>query len=111
MADEHAEAPIRVEVLLNGRRIALAGVEQFGVISAIVTWVRRNPAKITEKMRADPKFDESRFLREVCEVEVGGLNSITENHLSWAKEALQPGSEVTIRILPSGPFDAPKNDA
>lgn len=30
-------------------------------------------------------------------------------HLSWAKEALQPGSEVTIRILPDGPF-APTND-
>src|SRR5215471_9403623 len=99
MPSSNNVAPIRVEVLLNGRRIALAGVEEFGVISAIVSWVRRSPAKISAKLRADPKFDESQFLREVCDIEVGGLNSVTEEHLSWAKESLAPGNELTIRIL------------
>jgi hypothetical protein len=101
-------APVRFEVLLNGRRVAITGIEHFGVMSAIITWVRRNPKNITEKMRADPGFDELRFLRELCELEVGGLDASTDKHLSWAKEALRPGSEITIRVLSAGEFDPPK---
>jgi hypothetical protein len=77
-------------------------------MSAIITWVRRNPKNITEKMRADPGFDELHFLRELCELEVGGLDAATDTHLSWAKEALRPGSEITIRVLSAGGFDPPK---
>src|SRR5687768_3728837 len=95
-------APLRIEVLVNGRSLGVAGVEQFGVVSAVLSWVRRAPSKITEEMRADAHFDEQWFLRERCTVELGGLDSITETHLTWAKEALLPGAEVTIRILGPG---------
>ena len=104
-----AKAPLRIEVLLNGRPVAIAGVESFGVISAVVTWVRRNPASITAKMRSDKEFDEIHFLREICELEVSGLDAAADKHVSWAREALRPGSEVTIRILPAGEFDAPRS--
>ena len=101
-------AQVRIEVLLDGHRIALAGVEEFGVVSAIVNWVRRHPEKISPKVRAQPDFDEAQMLREVCEVTVGGLDSLNEKHLHWAREGLRPGSEVIIRILPAGEFDPPK---
>ena len=110
MTTPNATAPIRVEVLLNGRRIAIAGIEKFGVISAIVTWVRRNPANITATMRSEKDFDETHFLREICELELSGLDSVRDKHVFWAKDALRPGSEVTIRILPAGEFDAPRSD-
>jgi hypothetical protein len=105
-----ASAPVRLEVLLNGRRVAIAGVEKFGVISAIITWVRRNPANITEKMRSDEGFDELHFLRETCDLDLGGLDSVSDKHLFWAKEALRPGSEITIRVLPAGEFDPPRGN-
>jgi hypothetical protein len=102
-------APVRIEVLLDGRRVAVAGVEAFGVLSAVVTWVRRNPSSVTAKMRSDKDFDETYFLREICEVELSGLDAVANEHLFWGKEALRPGSEVTIRVLPAGPFDAPSS--
>jgi hypothetical protein len=108
MPSAAASAPVRFEVLLNGRRVAVIGMEQFGVVSAIITWVRRNPKNITEKMRADPSFDELHFLREQCELELGGLDAATDEHVFWAKEALRPGSEITIRVLPPGEFDIPR---
>ena len=77
-------------------------------MSAIITWVRRNPKNISAKMRAEPNFDELHFLREICELEIGGLDSNTDKHLFWAKEALRPGSEITIRVLSAGDFDTPK---
>ena len=103
------EAPLRVEILLNGRPVAIAGVESFGVISAVVTWVRRNPANITAQMRSDDEFDEIHFLREICELEISGLDAVTDEHLSWGRETLRPGSEVTIRNLPAGEFDTPRS--
>ena len=110
MVTSNINAPLRIEVLLNGRRVAIAGVESLGVLSAIVTWVRRNPANITAKMRADPEFDELHFLRETCELELSGLDSVTDKHLFWAREALRPGSEVTIRVLGPGAIDRPRGN-
>jgi hypothetical protein len=103
-----ANAPLRFEVLVNGKVVATTGVgAAYGVLSAIVTWVRRNPAAISAKVRADPDFDELTFLNEVCEVELGALDSVADQHSSWGKHGLRPGDEVTIRVLPSGQYDAP----
>lgn len=100
-------ASLRIELLINGRRIAVAGLEGFGVLTAIVDLVRRSPDAITPKMRAKASFDERRFLEEVCEVALGGLDSVTGEDLFWAKEALGPGAEVTIRVLGAGEYDPP----
>jgi hypothetical protein len=101
--------PMRIEVLVDGKRVAIAGVEQFGVVSAIVSWFRRDPSKVTPEMRSDPQFNETEFLRERCELDLGGLDSLTDRHISWAHEALEAGSEITIRVLGPGDFDAPRN--
>jgi len=108
MAAPRHSAPLRLEILLNGRRLAIAGVEQFGVLSAIVSWVRRNPDKVTPEMRKREGFDELHFLREICEFQLSGLDSVTDESVFWVKEELRPGSEVTIRVLPQGEFDAPR---
>ena len=60
-------------------------------------------------MRSDKEFDELDFLREICELELSGLDAVKDQHVFWAREALRPGSEVTIRILPAGPCDAPRS--
>jgi hypothetical protein len=62
-------------------------------------------------MRSDKDFDETHFLREVCEFEMSGLDAVADKHLHWARKALRPGSELTIRVLPAGPVDAPSTDA
>jgi hypothetical protein len=96
---------MRIEVLLDGRRVAIAGVEQFGVVSAMITWVKRDPEGITAKIRAREHFDETDFVREACTLEISGMSSDT--HLAWAREALRAGSEITVRVLGPGEYDAP----
>ena len=56
---------IAFEVSLNGKRACVAGVEGFGVLSAILSWVRRHP----EKRRQGRTTDED------LTVDVGGLRS------------------------------------
>jgi hypothetical protein len=59
-------------------------------------------------MRSGEGFEELGFVSDVCEMELGGLDSVNDKHVSWAKEALRPGSEVTIRVPPAGEFDPPR---
>ena len=102
-------APLRYEILVNGERVSVAGVNEYGVLSGIVSWVKRSPANITAELRARKGFDEAEFLKEVCEVTVTGLDSSNKHHFEWAQRALEPGDEVTIRILPQGEFDVPQS--
>jgi hypothetical protein len=54
---------IAFEVSLNGKRVCTAGVQDFGVLSAIVSWVRRRPAQSRD----------GKTIEEELTVEVGGL--------------------------------------
>lgn len=103
------KATLRYELLVNGEKVAVAGVNEYGVLSGIVSWVKRSPANITAELRARKGFDEAAFLKEVCEVTVTGLDSSNQHHVQWAQRALMPGDEVTFRILPQGEFDAPQS--
>ena len=107
MANDKTAAGMRIEVLLNGKRVAVAGVEEFGVVSAIVTWVKRRPGKVPEKVRSREDFDENEFLREECTLEVSGLDSVADRHRGWAREALRAGAEITIRVLGPGEYNDP----
>src|SRR6266511_1066398 len=77
---------VRVEMVLNGRLLATSGIERFGVLSAVISWVRRNPSNVTAEMRAKDEFDELHFLREVCELEFGGLDSVADRNVFWGKK-------------------------
>jgi hypothetical protein len=101
------QAPLRFQVLVNGKPIAITGTSTFGVLTTIVNWVRRDPAAITDELRKSPNFDEVKFSAEVCELELSALDSITKRHASWGATTLRPGDEVTVRILPSGEYDDP----
>ena len=98
-------SPIRLQLAINGSVIATAGFEKFGVLSGILTWVRRNPEKISEKMRQDPKFSEEEFLREKLDVNLGGLDSVTDQHTWWATLQVKAGDVVEIRVLGEGEFE------
>ena len=104
-----SSAPLRFELLINGEKVTVAGVNDFGVMSGIVSWVKRSPSKVTAKLRARDGFDEAEFLKEVCEVTVTGLDSSNEHHFQWVQRALVPGDEVTFRILSQGDVDVPQS--
>ena len=95
---------IRLQVLLNGELVTTAGMDECGVLHAILTRVFR-----TEEDHARYKsntHDEAENKEEIS-LSVGGLRSQTDEHLQWYDEAVKRGDEITIRILGAGDFDEP----
>jgi alpha/beta superfamily hydrolase len=84
---------IAFEVFINGKKTATAGVGELGVLSAILSWVRRQ----------DESSDELTF-------ELGGLITTGEQkeHLRWLSEQLSVGDQVLVRIVDSDVIDSPK---
>jgi hypothetical protein len=98
---------VRFEILLNGLPVATIGVGDFGVLTTLVTRVRRSPATISEVTRSRHGFDETTYLQESCELSMSSLASGTNEHGSWKPQSLAEGDVVTIRILPAGDYDLP----
>lgn len=99
---------MRFEVLLNGKRLCIAGVPEFGVLSTIVCRVKRNPAQELPEKHANVSED---FFNEYVELSVGGLNSTERKSLHWIREFISAGDEVTIRVLEPGEYDPPKEES
>ena len=103
----HRRAPIRLEVSVNGEVRCVGGIGEFGVLSAIVGWVKRRADRVHPDVRTDPTYDEAQMLAQRIDVQFGGLDSSTDRHVSWLNEQLKPGDVVTVRILGEGEYDEP----
>jgi hypothetical protein len=101
------EARIRFEVSINGVVKCVVGIEEFGVLSAIVGWVKRSPKNISTGMRAKDGFNEAGFLEEKIGLHVTGLDSPTDKHFQWLEETLRPGDVVSVKVLGEGEYDVP----
>jgi len=76
------------EILVNGKRLCLAGTDAHNVFSTIVSWGRR----------ADDRIN----------FHVGGIVSgDSHDHYEWTTPAIGIGDEVTIRIMDSEKCDEP----
>lgn len=90
--------PVRFEVLVDGVPVCTAGQDGFGVLTALVSWRKLDPAKGgTAKASAAGELDFS----------VGGIAGVEDKHTSWKVPSIAIGDEVTIRLLPPGQFDPP----
>jgi len=78
------------DVLLNGKRLCVAGVGDNGVLSTIVNHV-------------------AGFGRDEVSLRVGGLASATEEHVTWRALTLRVGDEVTVRIIEADSVDKPRS--
>jgi len=89
------------DVRVNGDKVCTAGIGKFGVMSAMVNWVRRHP-------RPELKLPRTKQL----ELNVGGFcrQSSTGDgeHLRWLARALKVGDKVTISVLDKDTYDEPK---
>jgi hypothetical protein len=88
---------IAFQVAVNGSEVCTAGISDFGVVSAIVTWVRRTRAKSTD----------GKSIEEELTFDVGGLDSAAGEHLNWFRTTLNVGDTVTVWILDNAHVDAP----
>ena len=89
---------IAFKVSLNGKKACVAGVRDFGVLSAVVTWVRRRPENTRRRREAEKELT----------AEIAGLDSTTHEHVKWLGRRLRVGDRLAIDIVESERVDAPK---
>ena len=84
------ENPI-FEVYVNDELVTKAAINaEFGVLSMITTWVKRQ--KLGD---------------ECLDITVSGLDSVDDRNLSWYGSALKLGDEVRLKITNEGEIAAP----
>ena len=91
---------IAFEVNINGKRICIAGIADFGVLSAILSWARRRP----ENSR------DGKSIEEELTFEVGGLDSTdaaVSEYLKWLATPLQVGDIVSISVIECDQAETP----
>lgn len=84
----------RFEILKNGERVCVSGINGNGVLSVNLTYVKHSDE--------DLKHD----------LGIGGLGMFDgsqdrKHHADWLAPDITTGDEITIRILPAGDFDEP----
>ena len=90
------------EVSVNGERLCIAGVGEYGVLSAMTTWSRRQQPLAeagSEDRDEDLELDVGGFYRDPPEGD--------GEHLQWARRPLSRGDVVSIRVLDSDSADEP----
>jgi hypothetical protein len=92
---------IAFEVFLNGKKVCTAGVGDLGVLTAMLTWVRRED-KNTE-------IRESRNVEEELTLNVGGFVSSKHEHVCWSESKLTVGDDVCVRVVDLESVDLPRD--
>ncbi len=94
---------MRFQIIINGEETCTAGIKDYGVLSAIFSWVLRDPAKYDSKKH--PSLE--KFTAEETSFHIGGMLN-NGSHVEWIKREIKPGDEITIKILEPGEYDEPK---
>ncbi len=95
----------RLEVHVNDELLTTAAVDDYGVLTAILCWVLKDPERVPESVQQGTAAQQAEWLEEELSLDVGGLGPA--GHLNWPSRKLAVGDEVKIRVLPPGPADAP----
>jgi hypothetical protein len=88
------------EVAVDGRRVARAGVPGHGVLTAILSWVLRDPRLRPRGMPA------GEWNREELALHLGGL-SRGEDRV-WIDRPLRDGDVVSVRVMRARAADPPR---
>jgi hypothetical protein len=67
----------RFEVFINGKRICVAGMDSYGVLSAVINWVHRDPSAFSEAKKRKLSQD---FFSEKISIHVGGRITVQTFH-------------------------------
>jgi hypothetical protein len=89
---------IAFNIALNGRHVCTAGIRDFGVLTAMVTWVHRKPEQRRGRKRIEKELA----------AEVAGLDSVAKEHVKWLRRRLRIGDRLAIEIVKSDSPDTPK---
>jgi hypothetical protein len=96
---------IAFEISVNGRRLCTAGVDAaYGVLTAMLTWTRRDLRQLPDQASKDLAAEELR-LTVAGHVSHGRYS---HENLQWPGGDVRPGDAITIRIVETEAADAPQ---
>lgn len=76
------------QILLNGKKICIAGIQKDGVLTTTITYV---PFRKSQETR----------------LYIGGLETDKDEHLFWKEAILHTGDELRVRIIETKSVDLP----
>ena len=92
------------EIHINDKRICTAGIDsEFGVLSSILTWVKRDLNEFPFESRDKIQIEE-------LTLDLSGHKSHGKNdyeNIKWISKSLSVGDEIKIKIIESEIFDEP----
>ncbi|HLH53636.1 MAG TPA: hypothetical protein VKY92_08470 [Verrucomicrobiae bacterium] len=84
------------EVHLNGKRVCIAGVGEFGVLTGIVSWRGMQPYKDGTVPSADS-----------LQLQVSGLTNPSGKKVGWTERDIRVGDRIEIRVIDASAVDSP----
>jgi len=94
------------EVIINGKRVCTAGIGEDGVLTSVVTFVKRN--RSAEETAETKENNDSESLN----IRVGGIanrETGAMEQVEWLEQRLVVGDEITIRIIEASECDEPNS--
>jgi len=94
------------EVIINGKRVCIAGIGNDGVLVSAVTFVKQN--KSAEETAETQENND----KEKLDLRVGGMANReggAREQLEWLNQDLAVGDEITIRIIETSKCDEPNS--
>ena len=96
---------IALDIFINGERACTAGVDSdFGMLTAIVSWVKRDLNRMPAEIQAE-------IAAEEFKIAVSGQKSAGAEdfeNLQWQGRSLRPGDEIRIAIVDTDRVDPPE---
>ncbi|NJL39425.1 MAG: hypothetical protein HC899_23755 [Leptolyngbyaceae cyanobacterium SM1_4_3] len=95
---------IAFRIELNGEHICTAGLEQQGVLTAVVSWLRSTSLNETSGEPIEQGCEENLTFN------VGGLARDADGsgaNLKWVDRTLQEGDEICIKVIQALQVDEP----
>jgi hypothetical protein len=90
---------IAYEVVVNGESLCTAGINELGVLTAMIAWVHRREQR-------NPETGESYPTTEFT-LDVGAFASESGEHRNWIKESLKVGDRIEINVRDLSTVDEP----
>jgi len=81
------------DVFVNGKKICRAGIAGYSVLTTIVSSLIVDPESPTGKAMGDE------YPEPFLDLQIGGLDVRTNQHLHWPRLDLKVGDEVTVKIV------------
>jgi hypothetical protein len=85
-------------ITVNGKKIGTAGLDEPGVVTSNLTWLRAGRKKMGSAVPDHLWF------------RVGGLVTRTGTHVHWLERELNVGDELKIAVLENKKADKPKKN-